>query len=265
MASDPTPTTPTTRAPGTTQGERRLLYGTALTTAATTVTALAIAVTTLPRSGPNCRSTCIEYPYTGGAEFAPRDYWWMYPASLTSLLAVALLMSLPRRDGATAALAARMSVILAALAAGVLVSDYGIQVSVVQPALIKGETDGIGLLSQYNPHGVFIALENVGYLLLGLAFCAAAVAAAARSRLQRVVRGVFGVGGALTVVALIGYALAYRADLEYRFEVASIAVDWLVLLLTGILLAVPKRRRRVTATKPYVDPTSRTRPDRALP
>jgi hypothetical protein len=142
----------------------------------------------------------------------------MYPASLMALQAVALLMILPRRDGAVAALAARMSVVLAAIAAGVLVTDYGIQVAVVQPSLIKGETAGIGLLSQNNPHGVFIALENVGYLLLGLAFAAASVAADARS----------------------------RADIEYRFEVAGIVIDWLVLIITGILLGVGSRKHRST-------------------
>lgn len=240
MTSSPAPTPD---AAGAADGERRLLFWTAVSTAAMALAALAIGVTTLPRSGPNCRSACIGYPYTGGAEFAPRDYWWMYPGSLVALQAVALLMTLPRRHGAAAALAARMSVVLAAIAAGALVTDYAIQLTVIQPALIKGETDGIGLLSQYNPHGVFIALENVGYLLLGLAFAAAGLATAARSRLERVVRGVFGAGGTLTVIALIGYALAYRADLEYRFEVAAIAIDWLVLITTGILLGLGSRKR----------------------
>lgn len=233
----------TTQVPSVADHERRLLFWTAVSTAAMTVAALAIGASTLPRSGPNCRSACIGYPYTGGVEFAPRDYWWMYPGSLVALQAVALLMILPRRGGAAAALAARMSVVLAAIAAGTLVTDYGVQVAVVQPALIKGETDGIGLLSQYNPHGVFIALENVGYLLLGLAFAAAGAAVDARSRLERVVRGVLGVGGALTVVALLGYALVYRADLEYRFEVAGIVIAWLVLIVAGILLGVGSRKR----------------------
>ncbi|HET9656182.1 MAG TPA: hypothetical protein VFP72_12570 [Kineosporiaceae bacterium] len=235
---------PVVRRPGAADGERRLLFWTALSTAAMAVAALALGITTLPHSGPNCRSACVGYPYTGGVAFVPRDFWWMYPGSLVVLQAVALLMILPRRDGAAAALAARMSVALAAIAAGVLVTDYGIQLTVVQPVLLKGETDGIGLLSQYNPHGVFIALEDVGYLLLGLAFAAVGVAAAARSRLERVVRGMFGAGGGLTVVALVGYAVGYRADLEYRFEVAGIAVDWLVLLVTGVLLAVAYRSRR---------------------
>jgi hypothetical protein len=99
---------------------------------------------------------------------------------------------------------------------------------------------------------VFIALENIGYLLLGLAFAAAAVGADARSRLERVVRGVFGAGGALTVVALIGYALVYRADIEYRFEVAGLVIDWLVLIVTGILLGLSSRKR------PGTDPADRS-------
>jgi hypothetical protein len=40
---------------------------------------------------------------------------------------------------------------------------------------------------------------------------------------------------------LIGYAAAYQADLGYRFEVASIAVGWLVLIVVGTLLAVATR------------------------
>jgi hypothetical protein len=64
---------------------------------------------------------------------------------------------------------------------------------------------------------------------------------AARSRPERVARIVFIVGGMATPLALIGYAAAYRAELDYRFEVAGIAVDWLVLIITGTLLAVATR------------------------
>jgi hypothetical protein len=86
-------------------------------------------------------------------------------------------------------------------------------------------------LSQLNPHGVFIALENVGYLLLALAFAVIGVSMAARSRPERVAQIVFIVGGTATPLALIGYAAAYQADLGYRFEVAGIAIDWLVLII----------------------------------
>lgn len=213
----------------------------AVFTVVTALVALAIGVFTLPHGGPYCRSDCVGYPYTGGAEFVPRDFWWMYPAILVALLAGVLMMGLPRRPSAYAALAARVAVMLATIAAGVLVTDYAIQLTVVQPSLLEKETDGLGLWSQFNPHGVFIALENVGYLLLALAFAAIGVAMAAHSRPERVAQIVFIVGGTATPLALIGYAAAYQADLDYRFEVAGIAVDWLVLIIAGTLLAVATR------------------------
>lgn len=213
----------------------------AVLTAVTAVVALAIGLFTPPHSGPYCRSGCVGYPYTGGAEFVPRDFWWQYPAMLAALLAVVLMMVLPKRPSAHAAFAAGVATMLATIAAGVLVTDYAIQLTVVQPSLLKKETDGLGLWSQFNPHGVFIAMETVGYLLLALAFAAVGVAMAAHSRPERAARIVFIAGGAATPLALIGYAAAYRADLDYRFEVASIAVDWLVLIVAGTLLAVATR------------------------
>jgi hypothetical protein len=213
----------------------------AVLTATTAVVALAIGVSTPPHGGPYCRSDCVAYPYTGGAEFVPRDFWWQYPAILLALLAVVFITGLPRRPSAHAAEAARVATVFAAIAAGVLVTDYAIQLTVVQPGLLKNETNGLGLWSQFHPYGVFIALENVGYLLLAMGFLAIGVAMATHGRLERAAKTVFIAGGIATPLALIGYAVAYRADLDYRFEVASIAIDWLVLIITGTLLAVATR------------------------
>jgi hypothetical protein len=33
----------------------------------------------------------------------------------------------------------------------------------MQPSLLKGETEGLTLFLQYNPDGIFIALEDLGY------------------------------------------------------------------------------------------------------
>jgi len=230
----------------------------AVTSAVMATTACASAITTPPRTGPYCRSACLAYPYAGGVDFVPRDFWWLYPESLVALLAVVLIAGLSRRAGPGAASSGRASTILAAIAAGVLVSDYALQLTVVQPSLLKGEGDGLALLSQYNPHGVFIGLENVGYLLFGLAFLGAGAAMEAASRLLRAARAAFMVGGAATIVALVGYAAVYGVDFEYRFEVAGIGIDWLVFLVTGILLALDARHRpgRSSATE-SMDPTVR--------
>jgi len=117
--------------------------------------------------------------------------------------------------------------------------DYGIQLTVLQPALLSGQTEGMSALTQYNPHGVFIALENVGYAVLGIAFLILGAAlAAGTSRLEQAVRWVFIVGGVLILAALVLYATIYRADLDVRFEVMSIFITWLVLIVSGTMLTV---------------------------
>jgi hypothetical protein len=37
-------------------------------------------------------------------------------------------------------------------------------------SLMNGQAQGIALLTQYNPYGVFIVLEELGYLLMSLSF-----------------------------------------------------------------------------------------------
>ena len=62
----------------------------ALATAIAAAVSLAVAVTSPARSGPNCRGSCIGYPYTDAVAFVPRDYLWMYPAMILILTVVAL-------------------------------------------------------------------------------------------------------------------------------------------------------------------------------
>jgi hypothetical protein len=103
---------------------------------------------------------------------------------------------------------------------------------------VKGELDGLAALTQYNPHGVFIALEEAGYLLMAVAFLFADLAIPPANRLYRLIRWVFGIGFTAVTILFVGLSIAYGLDVEYRFEVAAIAVDWTVLIVTGSLLAV---------------------------
>jgi hypothetical protein len=196
-----------------------------------------VGYTTPPRSGPFCTSDCLGYPYTDVAAFVPRDYWWMYPQSLFILLALGLMVCLHQVAAPAARVFSGLAVVLAALAAGTLLADYAVQLAVLQPSLRRGETGGLALFSQYNPHGLFIALEDLGYLLLGLALLTVAAVFAARCRLERGLRWLLLVGGGLTVIALPVLAVVYGADLEYRYEVAAIALTWVTLIAGGVLLA----------------------------
>ena len=59
-------------------------------TAVVGVVSLAVAITTPPRSGPYCSADCIVFPYTDAAAYVPRDYYWMYPGVLLTLMFVLL-------------------------------------------------------------------------------------------------------------------------------------------------------------------------------
>lgn len=221
----------------------------AAATATTAVASLGLAVTTPPRSGPSCRTGCITYPYTDAAVFVPRDYLWMYPALL---MAVAFLVLAVHIHGAVPAVRwplSRTGVCFVAIGTGTLVVDYGLQLTVMQPGLRSGETEGLSALSQYNPHGIFIGLENIGYATLAVAllFLGAALRAAA-SRPGRAAGWVFTVSGAATLVALVTFAAYYRADLAYRFEVVSLLLTWLALLSGGVLLGVAFGRAGASGT-----------------
>jgi hypothetical protein len=123
------------------------------------------------------------------------------------------------------------------------VSTYFVQFSVVPVSLMHGETEGITLLTQYNPHGVFIALEELGYLMMSCSFLAIALVFTQRNRIEIALRWIYLTGFALAVAALLYISLNYGLDRQDRFEVLVISINWLVLLITGGLLSVAFRRQ----------------------
>ncbi len=131
----------------------------------------------------------------------------------------------------------------AMIAAVILVGDYFIQFSVIPMSLKNSETEGLAMLIQYNPHGVFLALEEVGYLIMSLSFLFMAPVFANRNRLESWVRWIFVIAFVLAIVALIVISITYGLDRQDRFEVAVLSIDWLVLIINGILLSIVFRRQ----------------------
>lgn len=205
--------------------------------------------TTPPRSGPYCQGECVAYPYTAVAAFVPRDYLRMYPALLMTVIFVALSVYIHHWVPPARRLFSAIGVCLTVIAAVALVLDYAVQLTVMQGSLRAGETAGLSLLSQYNPHGLFIGLENVGYATFAFGFVSLGVALVAHeSKLARAAAWVFIAGGALTVLLLVALASIYGTGLEYRFEVMALLVTWLVLVTVGFCSVsrshVAGRRRR---------------------
>jgi hypothetical protein len=207
-------------------------------TAVTTAITFVMAVLTPPKAGPFCTDDCLAYPYTDFAAYIPRDFVWMYPALLVAPLLVTLLATMHERTPPPWRPFTRSALAFGVMAATTLTAAYFIQLRFVQPAVLKGEFDGLAPLTQYNPHGVFIALEEAGYTLMAVTFLFAGLALPKTSRLERALRWIL-VGGFVAVAVLfVVLSVVYGMALEYRFEVAAITVDWTVLIVASTLLAI---------------------------
>lgn len=166
----------------------------------------------------------------------------MYPAIIMTLIYVVLMVCIHFNAAHDKKIFSQIGLSFALMAAVILILDYFIQLSVIQPSLLNGETDGIALLTQYNPHGIFIALEEIGYLLISLTFLFMAPVFSKNSRLEKSIRWIFVIGFSLTIIALILTSVLYGINREYRFEVMVITIDWAVLIATGILLSILFKR-----------------------
>jgi hypothetical protein len=109
----------------------------------------------------------------------------------------------------------------------------------VIPSILSGETAGLSLFTQYNPHGIFIALEGLGYFMMSVAFLFAA-AVFAGGRLERAIRWLFVSSFILAVVSFTVLSLL-KYDIV-AFEVTILTINWAVLIVSGILLSVLFRR-----------------------
>lgn len=198
-----------------------------------------------PRSGPNCRGAsepCLTYPYVDAAAFVPGDFLWMIPAFFLGPLTLALVIVLSSNTPPRHRPLARIGTSLATVSAATLMIDYYVQFTTVQSSLVRGELDsGLSVLSQYNPHGVFIALEDLGYVTMLAALAVTALVMSPTGRSARILRRLFGVAGTVGVVAFPVALAVLGRDLEYLYEVLAITIAWTTLLVGGVLAAVTLR------------------------
>ena len=79
--------------------------------------------------------------------------------------------------------------------------------------------------------------------MMGLSFLFVGIALSSRSRLESAIRWIFIVGFALVMVAAAAIWIGYGLERLDRFEVLAISIDWLVLIVNGVLLGILFRRR----------------------
>ena len=213
-------------------------------TAVLTVVTFVIAVLTPPISGPYCLESCIEYPFLDIISRFPRDYIWMYPAIILMIIFVILMVCIHQYAANDKKIFSHIGLSFALISATILITDYFVQISVIQPSIINGETDGISILTQYNPHGLFIALEDIAYLLMSLAFFCVTPVFSKPTKLERSLRWLFILGFVITLISLAAITNQYGINREYRFEVLVITIDWFVLAIAGILMSLIFKRAR---------------------
>jgi hypothetical protein len=225
----------------------RLGFWSAILLALLSATAFALGITTPPRSGPYCVGDCIVYPFTDAARFLPRDYRWVLPAILlVPVFLVVVACIYPHVESAKRHLSL-IGLCFASIAAAILAIDYFIQFQVAEPSLLHRETGGLELFTQYNPHGLFIALEDLGYLALCVAFAFVGAAFPTARGGARAIRWAFLVAAFLGLGCFAAMTWRFGLDIEYRFEVAIISITWSALVVLGVMLAFffrPQRRER---------------------
>ena len=111
------------------------------------------------RSGPLCGQIwpCVPAPYVDVGQFIPGDYLWLVPGILLAPIFVVLLASIHACAPEPQKIFSRIGLAFAVAYGVVIGVDYFLQFAVVIPSLQSGETQGLSLFTQYNPHGLFIA------------------------------------------------------------------------------------------------------------
>ena len=202
-----------------------------------TAVTLIIAILTPPISGPFSTGVPITYPYVNIISRFPRDYYWMYYAMVLVLNFVVYMVCVGQNARKEQRAFSIISLSFAILSAGILFINYFVQVSVIQPSLINGEYDAIALFTQYNPHGLFIALEEAGYLIMSIAILFLFPIFTGPGKIRTSLRWISVINFIISLLSLILISIIYGLSREYRFEVAIISFDFITLILLGLLSA----------------------------
>ncbi|MEI6751545.1 MAG: hypothetical protein WCK78_00110 [Paludibacter sp.] len=203
-----------------------------------TILTFGFAMMAIPPSGPYCSGNCMDYPFRELLNYYPRDYHWMYLAIFQLFAFLIFIVSIHYFAPVEKQIFSFIGVAFALISTTVLLADYFIQFAVIPISMMKAETEGIALLTQYNGHGIFIALEELGYITMSISLFFLAPVFSSSKPLEKSLRWLFFLPLILNVVAFVVYSILFGIDRSYRFEVASISINWLFIIAAGILMSI---------------------------
>ena len=203
-----------------------------------TVITFGFAMTAIPPSGPYCPDNCMSYPFPDILSYYPRDYYWMYLAVFQLFAYIIFVVTNHYIAPLEKKLYSFISIAFALISTTVLLIAYFTQFAVIPISVMKGETDGIALLTQYNGHGIFIALEELGYIAMSISFLFLAPVFSFKSRIEKSISIILIIQFVLTLFSFVFYAIKFGIDRSYRFEVATISINWILIIVIGILTSL---------------------------
>ena len=217
----------------------------ALATALLTLVTFGAAMAAVPPAGPYCPADCMQYPFLDLLKYYPRDYVWMYLAVFQLFAFLFYIAANHFNAPPERRLFSFSGTAFAVISVTVLLLAYWTQFAVVPRSVMNGENEAVAILTQYNGHGIFIAMEELGYITMSLSLFCMAPCILPTHRLDKIIRLLFLLPFTLTAVAFIGYVIGFGTEREYRFEVAAISVNWATLIVLGILQTIQFRKRAV--------------------
>ena len=210
----------------------RLGFWSAILTALIAAAFLAIGVVSPVRS--------IPYPYvSGAAQYVPIDYIWMIPGFLLAPAVVVMMTSIHYYASDDRKIFSQLGVSFAIVYSAIVMIDYFIQWTVAVPSILNGQTEGLAPFSTYNPHGLLLSLEVLGYLMMTLAlFAAAPVFSGGRRELA--IRWLFAASFLLGAGVYVGFSLLGYGIVSD--ELYLITQNCTVLIASGVLLSLIFKR-----------------------
>lgn len=191
------------------------------------------AMIAVPPCGPYCLENCIGYPYLDTLHLFPRDFIWVYLALfqlIVFLVFISFIHQSAREDRKVFSLPA---LLIGTIASAILIMTYYTQAAVLPVSLLKEEYDGLALFSMYNEHGIFIAREEIAYLLMALSLFLFSWTFTGSDRRTTFLKWLFRLPFLASLLGFVVITVLHGVDRSYRFEIITISANWLVLIVGG--------------------------------
>lgn len=204
-------------------------YGLSLITFIT----FAFALIAVPISGANAPNGGILYPYLETIERYPRDYIWQYLAMFMICIYLINIISIKAIVSREKQIYIQIASSFALITTATLLINYYVQVNVVPISLMNQEHEGIALITQYNPHGLFIALEELGYIMMTISF--GFLIPVFRGKYTNIIAVIYLLAVIIAIGSFVFISIQYGLDKLDRYEVIIISTTWIVLIINGVL------------------------------